>query len=363
MFTETRCNDHGSWGGLVCPWPNCSNGLPEGQFKVDSLIEGEPSDIYSRREWRTLNNESYYSWDQDTLPNWFSCPNTFWNEARRKKLVATEFAKQIYHYTSIEGFFGIVKSKGLWLSDYSYLNDKRELVHGIELIQDITTELLKNETRQLAIDLLNVWSEEISSRKHLVYVASFSSDDDSLSQWRSYGQIALGFKPYTIQRHAHPASLQRVEYDRDTQRALIQTYLHHLREAYMVDIQDNRLERIHDVYHMTDRLIQLVAFFKDPGFRGENEYRLAYIEDPQLLEQRGVPAPTKQFRVNRSKIFPYILSSETKRGSLSERPFEINEVVLGPEADDLLERGVRELLQAEGMSKVKVRRSKVPYRT
>lgn len=326
-------------------------------------MEGEPPKIYTRRKWLTLGNEPYYSWDQNELPNWFSAPKTFWNEARRNKLISERRPEHIYHYTSIEGFFGIVKSRTLWLSDYCYLNDKRELTHGIDLVQEVAAQLLKHETRQVAIDLLGTWIQDIAKEIHRVCIASFSAEGDSLSQWRSYGQVAVGFEPRDVSLHAYGTNLQPVEYDRDRQRALVQTYLHHLREAYVVDFDANRLERITDVYHKTDRLIELVAFFKDPAFRSEKEYRLAYIENPQILESLGIEAPTKRFRVNRTKILPYIVSSEIEPSSANTRPLAIKEVVLGPETDDLLERGVRELLQSESLGEVIVRRSTVPYRT
>jgi hypothetical protein len=223
--------------------------------------------------------------------------------------------------------------------------------------------LLKNEARQPAIDLLNTWIQDIDKQIHRVCIVSFSADGDSLSQWRSYGPVALGFEPRDIFLHAHGTNLQRVEYDRDKQRALARTYLHHLREAYMVDSDGNRLERISDVYHKTDRLVELVAFFKDPAFSTENEYRLAYIESPQTLESLGIEAPAKRFRVNRSRILPYVVSNEIRPFPTNARPLEIREVVLGPETDDLLERGIREYLEAENLGEVVVRRSTVPYRT
>ena len=325
-------------------------------------MKGEPPKIYTRRKWLTLTNGPYYSWDQDNWPNWFSAPKTFWNEARRNFLISEKSPEHIYHYTSVEGFFEIVKSKTLWLSDYSYLNDKRELTHGIELIQDVAAELQKDEIRQPAIDLLDTWIRDIG-QIHRVCIASFSADGDSLSQWRSYGSVALGFEPRDVSLHAHGTNLQRVEYDRDKQRALARTYLHHLREAYMVDSEGNRLERIPDVYHRTDRLIELIAFFKDPAFSVENEYRLAYIEYPQTFDSLGIEAPAKRFRVSRSRILPYVVSSEIEPFPGNERPLEIREVVLGPETDNLLERGIREFLQSENLSEVVVRRSTVPYRT
>jgi hypothetical protein len=45
------------------------------------------------------------------------------------------------------------------------------------------------------------------------------------------------------------------------------------------------------------------------------------------------------------------------------RPLEIEEVILGPETDELFERGIREFLDSCELADVSVRRSRVPYRT
>ncbi|HEX8010670.1 MAG TPA: hypothetical protein VF814_07020 [Casimicrobiaceae bacterium] len=88
------------------------------------------------------------------MPNWFSAPKVFWNEARRLRLIATELPSLIYHYTTLEGFVGIVQSRSLWLSDYSYLNDARELTHGVEIVRSVVDEMLKGDVPDAVRDLV-----------------------------------------------------------------------------------------------------------------------------------------------------------------------------------------------------------------
>jgi hypothetical protein len=363
IFPDLKCQEHGIYDVWPCPWPDCQNGIPEDSFSVDSLIEGEEPEVCFRRQWKTLSGDPYFSWDSAKLPNWFSLPKVVWNEARRQGLVDTGLPDLIYHYTSVEGFFGIVQSGQLWLSDYSYLNDTRELSHGGDLVAEVAMELLANESRPQAIDLLRQWITDLQSPVHRVCVASFSGLGDSLSQWRAYGHIAVGFEPRDISLHAYRANLRPVEYLRDRQRALIDLHLHHMREAYLVDSDAGRLERIEDVYHRTDRLIELIAFFKDPAFAAEQEYRLAFIEHPELMPSLGHKCSAKRFRVSRGRIIPYVLSNELEPVLSSGRDLKIREVVLGPGADATLERGIREFLTESDMREVEVKRSRVPYRT
>lgn len=339
------------------------NGHEEDQFKTELLMEGNRPETYTRRTWHSPLGDDYYTWDGDKLPNWFSAPKTFWNEARRFRLVRTAAPDLVYHYTSLEGFVGIIQSRSLWLSDYSYLNDRRELTHGVDVVCEVVDEMLRAHPESTINELLLAWKRNLAASTHRVCIVSFSAEDDSLSQWRAYGPIAIGIEPRHLPIHAYQTRLGAVEYDREIQRKLASIYLNHLTQAYRVDLEEGQLERIPDVYHRTERIIELVAFFKDAAFRSEQEYRLVYIEDPETLRGLKLPSPPKNFRVARTKLVPYVASDELSPFEHKRGPLEVQEVILGPEADDLLERGVRELLASSALPDVKVRRSRVPYRT
>jgi hypothetical protein len=362
-FFREICEEHGIWDIFPCPWPGCKNGYDGDSFRAQLFSEEKNPSTYARRQWQSPVEGHYYSWEGGDLPNWFAVSKIFWNEARRLKLTNADSPALIYHYTSLEGFVGIVQSRALWMSDYSYLNDKRELTHGVETIREVIAEILQSRPSIIATEMLSVWDRELAAPSHRVCVASFSGEDDGLSQWRAYGPIAIGVDPRHLSIHAYQVNLRAVEYRKDIQRKLATVYLGHFIQAYELDLSANRLERIPDVYHRTDRLVELAAFFKDPAFRTEQEYRLAYIESPEVLSGLKLPPPPKRFRVYKSKLLPYVASDELFAGRYERRPLEIREVVLGPETDELLERGVREFLASSGLPGVVVRRSTVPYRT
>ncbi|MDD5228517.1 MAG: DUF2971 domain-containing protein [Methylococcales bacterium] len=359
------CERHGIKDCFPCPWPDCENGLSENCFEEESIImnDGKPRTIYTRREWVSPFGGSYYTWDSNYLPNWFGTLKTLWNEARRFKLIETEEPpKLIYHYTSLEGFAGIVQNRSLWLSDYSYLNDKHELTYGIDIIREVASEILNLTDKQIVLDLLQAWENNIGQFENRVCIASFSADGDSLSQWRAYGNIALGFKPHDLAMHSNGANLQAIEYDRVKQGKLISICLHHLVQAYEVDYEANRLERIPDVYHKAERLIELIVFFKNSAFYTEREFRLAYVENPEMLQLLEKTLP-KKFRITNSKIIPYVSSDQLYVGLGEQSPLVIREVILAPETSDLLERGLKEFLAFHDMNDVVIRRSAIPYRT
>jgi hypothetical protein len=127
--------------------------------------------------------------------------------------------------------------------------------------------------------ILGCWENGLSNPGRMC-VASFSADDDSLSQWRSYGPIAIGIEPQHLTIHASRTTIGAVQYDRVIQRKLVSVHLSHMTQAYEVDKQDGRIDFAPDVYFRFDPLLELVAYFKDSAFRDEREYRLVYIENP-----------------------------------------------------------------------------------
>ena len=346
-----------------CAWPGCENGIAEDHFQ-DCIkpIKSDPT-VYTRREWVSPLGGSYYSWDSSDLPNWFNVSQTFWNEARRHRLVADSFPEIVYHYTSLEGFFGIVENKSIWLSDYSYLNDRRELKYGADIAKNAIAQLAKTEPDPNPRELFSDWIEKLEVLENRICMASFSSEDDSLSQWRAYGPIAIGFDTRALSLHVDQSRLQPVEYNPEVQKKLIEILVYHLKSAYLVDTTEGRLDRIPDAYHKVYLILELIAFFKDPAFKSENEYRLVYIDIPEVLDSIGLERPPKSFRISKGRIVPYVPSVDILPSEYRDYKLELKEIVLGPESDELLEKGVREFLDENGLTDVISRRSLIPLRS
>lgn len=79
-----------------------------------------------------------------------------------------------------------------------YLNDRRELVEGEELVQEVVTTILHDsssaEVRALAQDFLAIHGAIVSNQfVRDIYVASFSEEGDDLTQWRAYGGHGSGY--------------------------------------------------------------------------------------------------------------------------------------------------------------------------
>lgn len=363
ILPNMKCEWHGIYDMWPCPWPGCPKGILESEFEVENLIPGKEPDVYQRHEWFSSDQEKYYTWQLANFPKWFSCKKTLWSEARRRNLITSPPVDIVYHYTSIDGFMGILNSNSIWLTDYSYLNDRQEILHGLGIIRSVANELLSNSSNKDACKLLESWIANLDNINGRVCIASFSANGDSLSQWRAYGTIAIGFKMINCALHFRNAPIQPVEYDENSQYSLARIYLNHLCQSYAEDISNTEFGKVVDVYHDTTQLIELASFFKNSAFHDEHEFRSVFIEHPRVAESLRLEKPKKHFHSINNHIIPYISSGEIYHSDENENRLEIEEVVLRPNSDKMLEKGVREFLLEHELGDVSIRRSSIPYRT
>ena len=114
-------------------------------------------------------------------------------KARRRSPVDT-----IYHYTNAKNALDILRSGNLWFTERSHVNDPSEIQFGLEVAIEVAKEL-ENKLR-LELPVVSDWLEFVQSKTyepHAYYVASFSTDGDSLPRWQAYADdgrgLTLGF--------------------------------------------------------------------------------------------------------------------------------------------------------------------------
>jgi hypothetical protein len=101
----------------------------------------------------------------------------------------------LYHYTSLEGFLGIIDSDSLRATHIRYMNDSREFLDGLNYLDSI----MKDFPGALKSKMGPFFDSIVShvSGKSGAYVISFTDDEaatpaphkapgDRLSQWRAY---------------------------------------------------------------------------------------------------------------------------------------------------------------------------------
>lgn len=214
--------------------------------------------------------------------------------------------RPVFHYTDRQGFVGIVEKGQLWASDINHSNDIAELRYGFALM-DRGLQTIADSGIQPVSDRVKSVMQFLNEGSFFspVYAVCFSTQGDSLSQWRGYargGGFAIGLTPTSLQQivAAFPGtSLVRVVYKPKDHEKLAEMLLREL-----VDL----LGRIPDA-DWSNRAAMIVARrfgisatllsarMKHPAFREEDEWR--------LLVAPAVGTPIK-FRAARTSIVPYV---------------------------------------------------------
>jgi hypothetical protein len=272
----------------------------------------------------------------------------------------------LYHYTTLDAMMSIAKCRKIWATNISYLNDSSEGVHLLGMIRKRLPALLeKHRLNDSVLERLDYTNIEIEDRP---FIASFSTDANSLPQWRSYcpngNGIAIGFRtgslPQGIQfEKAEPSAIVFIRIEKvnyapvSDELSIIDSTIAELvaqADEMLLSSEGRTTSRL-----AAEREDQFVAIAhmaacarKHHSFSNEKEYRL--IADPTIMK-----AGRLRFRSARSTIVPYI------ELSILDADF-IAEVIIGPSSNSELSlhavRAFFEQLQLQ----VDVRDCEIPFR-
>lgn len=272
----------------------------------------------------------------------------------------------------MEGLLGISHSGKIYASDSRYLNDSTDSAHLFGLLTDYVEQRIIDTGDADRKHYGELASALKTTRMAEVFVASFSEDGDSLSQWRAYCPNGLGF---CIGFSSESLLAARVLVGESEWRT---GWLRKVRYLSQVDYSPREfLDTASMAGHMmltkaaVDKLVpntssaenlktsaataaflSIVApIFKHYAFKEEREWRLIFSEASRQM-------PGKQFRLGKSMLVPYV-QVEPK----ATRGYFIKEVIVGPTPHpELSVESVRALFRSLNHPEVIVRASKVPYR-
>jgi hypothetical protein len=190
---------------------------------------------------------------------------------------------RLWHYTSIDGAVGIIKTQTLFATPLRYLNDSKEFHYAAELfIEDVTrrTDSAKWGVPEEALPDLKDAFDRIGKN---ICVVSFCTDKDLLSQWRAYGRdqrgIALGFDSRRLSMIAGPHGFKLIKclYDYEEQRAMLFDQLSAIAAKFRTLPSDNpqrEAARREVAWELAVALTNVAPYLKHRGFAEEKEYRL-----------------------------------------------------------------------------------------
>lgn len=277
-------------------------------------------------------------------------------------LFAQKPSTPIYHYTSNDGFLGIIQTKTIWASKLHYLNDSTEFAYALGMVKRELNELRRKET--------GAWHEfydKALKRMHTIahvhiFVACFSEVGDLLSQWRGYcpnsAGYSIAFDDVQLEQSATRQGfrLVRCVYDEAAQRAIVNELITVAGKLMPDKSPDDAAT------DLVIRIPKVAPALKHPRFAEEREWRLVTrgptnITDPQV-----------HFRQRNWTLIPYY----ALRLCEPSEPLKLSHVFVGPNPHielaanaaecALRNAGVKFPLDRYGNSPFDIRHSSVPYR-
>jgi len=260
----------------------------------------------------------------------------------------------LHHYTNSDGLLGIFRESALWATKIHYLNDSSELVEPFNTAKEYLTNL-KNIKYSKSVQDLNQEKEIIESMLYdievnaalNIFVASFCTDCDLLSQWHGYGSpdpaYSIGFKTNKLVQilGKHSFELYECQYfDSSYYRDNIQHFIDTV-------IDEAKKERDKRVTFISE-FIKMASTMKHDCFQEENEYRIISVRPVSFLNENI------NFRPSKSILIPYY--------SLPlDLPSVIGQITIGPCPNpDLAKDAIQGLAYKYGLYNTKGRLIDIP---
>ena len=379
MPNSDFCRTHfaGGYPNRPCPWPSCPHGH-EGDVYLDNLF-GLGDREFRRESFIGVDGEPRFFWISQNESYGWAIRSMVRSEVLR---LARPNRGPIYHYTSLEGFRGILESEDLWLTESAFMNDASEIEHGINLAREVFDPIATNGS-PIADVLRGLTSVPVERPR--INLACFSSVRDRLSQWRAYSEnavgVALGFTPESLMRelgYPRECTMTPVLYLDGQKRTLLDCFARFFGEAYCRDVQrkisvrqrDGSSKEFYPTHGYAESLrglfFELVVCCKDSAFADEREIRMVYTEHNEIINDFELQRAARRFREADGFLAPYTTIAdirETDEHQQIRSKFPLEEVVVGPHPKaELAGLSIRQFLDARGFADVSVSRSAAPYR-
>jgi hypothetical protein len=133
----------------------------------------------------------------------------------------------LFHFTSAEGLLGILKSRSVWASLSTSLNDASERVYAMDVVKDVVGGGVPGVAEQFLNSVTGILvgerPEGIDVDPMRAFVASFCDAENASSQWLHYGRSGTGFALAFAgpKLASEPFFLTAVEYSEAVQRELV----------------------------------------------------------------------------------------------------------------------------------------------
>jgi hypothetical protein len=254
----------------------------------------------------------------------------------------------VHHYTTKAGALGILRSGCIWFMERAHLNDKREILNGVDIAKRIL--ILKGNKR--ASEHLDIRAEAVFSEFDF-FSASFSLRYDDAYQWEEYADhgkgVALSFRASVFDDPdgyinsllgTRPNTIIcPMSYDSTCLEEMI---------ARIVESWDGS-----DITELCDYVFMISSMFKEEKWKLENEYRYFIHQRRALIKCSSyhrtiTPDGRRRFYLD----IPI-------RNWNSQDDFPIYRICLGPATSNDFEKYLREFVEANHLPIREIGRSQL----
>lgn len=270
--------------------------------------------------------------------------------------------REVFHYTSLSGFQGIVGGREMWATHYRFLNDSKEYAYGRDLIVCGIVDRLGTHAPEGSIRaLLDV---ALSSLPVEAHVSCFTELSDDLAQWRGYSRgptLCIGLlapEGATNVSYAHDSLDDRILRGINASVTPLTDFLEQYRLTRISQSSDSfpRLdedqELLRDLRHLVMSLqrevVSRAILIKHPSFAAEREVRLVtWISSTEMADR-------VQFRTS-DTLTPYV--------AVKMKSLPLTRVIVGPTSEFArVADGVRIFLDSHGFQSIPIIESAIPFR-
>ena len=274
----------------------------------------------------------------------------------------------VFHYTDVDAFVSILKSRQLWMTDTRAMNDTTEKLDFLVMFRDrLSKEPFQHESVKNEILSMTDFVENNDFG-----VLSFSTDKDTLPQWVAYGGkgegFSIGFDPSPltkiVKRSDRGATIilrdivntfvGDVIYESDKKSEIVEDLI---QTAKSMEPRRARIDTRFDSFR--SKIIKNSCSFKNKCFKEEKEIRLVkwfrdfHANDSELYEKGFIESHYDHRSVAGIPRLYYKHDFE---------PEWITEIVLGPKCPASIPEIKKFILELGYPSSVEVTRSLATYR-
>jgi hypothetical protein len=253
----------------------------------------------------------------------------FWN---RMGELAPIREQNLFHYTDLAGFHGIVQQTAIWATNVFHLNDYGEIMYGLRKFKAELDARVATLPPRAAEMFANIYAELTAPHEFHPFVFSLCRVDDLLSQWRGYTHggpgMELAFSVSGLIEEHWGAFYLQVEYDpariAERYQQYLAIYWRAITDAVGCEGSGDETARAVTMVHTTAKtsLNAILAAAKNERFAEEREFR--------IVAHRVPSAEDVLYRIRANELVPYVALQPRSKDNSTAARLPLVGVRLGP---------------------------------